>query len=70
MNFQALFDLAQKGFKVINSLKDAGEDIAPAVNALTKIFTKKKEDITQADMDETHKILLEQLEKFNIELED
>ncbi len=70
INFTQLVDLAQKGFKVIASLQDAGEDIAPAVTALKNIFTKKKEDITQADIDDTHMVLLDQLNKFNIELED
>lgn len=70
VNFQTLYELVQKGFKVIKSLEDSGEDITVAYNAVKNLALKKKEDITQADMDAVHKILLEQIDKFNVELED
>lgn len=70
VNFQTLYELVQKGFKIIKSLEDAGEDFSIAFTAVKNLALKKKEDVTQADMDETHKVLMSELEKFNIELED
>ncbi len=70
VNFDKLYDLIQKGFKVIQTLEESGADITTAFTALKNLALKKKEDVTQADMDETHKVLMNQLEQFNVELPD
>lgn len=59
-----------KGLAVAKELVDAGENAAPAIEALTKTFGGDKTDVTQAELDQAEQVLDDLIDEFNVELPD
>lgn len=70
MNFVRLFGLLEKGLTVIDALRQAGADIAPAFAAVKNIVsTAKTGSVTEADLDATEATLDALIAQFNLPME-
>lgn len=67
MDFAAILDLIAKAETVASALISAGQNAAPAWQALKNLFAAK-ETITQADIDAADATLDSLLDQFNQEL--
>jgi hypothetical protein len=61
-----LLPLALQGVSIIQALAQNGKDIMPVVTALKNIFSKRPEDITDADLDEVEAVLDAQIDEFEL----
>lgn len=64
MDIARIFAIVQKGMGIVTTLAQQGKDIMPAVTAITNIVSKRPEDVTEADLDETERVLDEKLDEF------
>lgn len=64
MDIQRIFDLGMKGVNLITSLATQGKDISRAATALKNVFSKRPEDVTEAELDEVERVLDELLDEF------
>lgn len=62
------FELGMKGLNLITTLSQQGKDITKVVQATTNIFSKRPEDVTDADLDETEALLDAELDDFETPL--
>lgn len=63
-DIQKIFDVAMTGLNLVTSIAQQGKDISVAVGALTKVFSKRPEDVTDAELDETERVLDDLLDEF------
>jgi hypothetical protein len=59
-----IFEVAMKGVTFVESLAQRGKDISIATVALKNIFSKRPEDVTDADLDEVEEGLDADLDEF------
>lgn len=59
-----IFEVAMTGLNLVTSLAQQGKDISTAVGALTKVFSKRPQDVTEEELDETERQLDELLDEF------
>lgn len=64
MDIGKLFGVAMKGVTLIQSLAQQGKDIKPVVTALTNVFSKHPDQVTDAELDETEADLDAALDEF------
>lgn len=61
-----ILTVIQKGLAIIEALRAAGRDILPALKATADLVQKGKDGkVTEADLDETERILDGQIAEFN-----
>lgn len=63
-----IFEVGMKGLNLITTLAQQGKDITKVVQATTNIFSKRPEDVTDADLDDTEAKLDEELDQFELPL--
>lgn len=69
MDIVAILALVAKGISVAEALYTAGQEAAPAFNALKDLITgAQKGDISDADLAKTETVLDNLIDDFNIEL--
>lgn len=59
-----LFSLGMKGLNLIQGLAQQGKDITPVVRSLTNVFSKRPEDVTDAELDAVETDLDAALDEF------
>lgn len=64
MDIGRIFSLGMKGLNLIQGLAQQGKDITPVVKSLTNVFSKRPEDVSDAELDEVEKNLDEALDEF------
>lgn len=64
MDMARIFEIGMQGVSLIQSLAQQGKDIMPAVTALKNVFSKRPEDVTEAELDETEAVLDRLLDEF------
>lgn len=71
MDPMTILDLVMKGVQVIKVITDAAQDAGPAFKAVTNLITGAQAGtLTQAEIDETEKILDGMIAEFNEPLPD
>lgn len=69
MNYEAIFQLINKGLSVAAALVEAGTVALPAIQAVQNIVTGAiKEEVTDEQLAATHAQLDAMIAEFNIEL--
>lgn len=63
VDLQRILDIGMKVMNLTMTLAKKGEDISTVVKAGTNIFSKKIEDVTEADLNETERVLDLELDK-------
>lgn len=64
MDIARILQIGMQAMNVITTLSQQGKDISRAVTAAKNVFSKRPEDITDADLDETERMLDEMLDEF------
>lgn len=64
MDIARVLELGFEGVNLITKLAQNGKDIVPVATALTNIFSKRAEDITEKDLDEVEAVLDAKLDEF------
>lgn len=64
MDIARLFKIGMTGLNLVQSLAQQGKDVTPTITALTKVFSKHPEQITDAELDDTEAELDRQLDEF------
>lgn len=64
MDIARVFEVGMKGLNLITTLAQQGKDITKVVQATTNIFSKRPEDVTDADLDDTEALLDSELDEF------
>lgn len=64
MDVQRVFDIGMKGLNLIQSLAQQGKDVKPVITSLTNIFSKRTEQVTDAELDEIEVDLDNALDEF------
>lgn len=64
VDLQRLFDVSMKGLNLMQGLAQQGKDIKPVWNALTNIWSKQADQVTDEDLDKTEADLDAALDEF------
>jgi hypothetical protein len=64
MDIQKLFNVGMQGLSLIQTLSQQGKDVMPVITSLTNIFSKRPDQVTDQELDDTEKELDEALDEF------
>jgi hypothetical protein len=64
MDIQKFFDVGMKAMNFIKTAAQSGKDVSVGVTAMTNIFSKRPEDITDAELDDTEAKLDAEMDRF------
>lgn len=64
VDIQRIFDVGMKGMNLIQSLAQQGKDLKPTITALTNVFSKRPDQVSDEELDKTEEQLDQMLDDF------